>query len=97
VLTEKTFDTGEVVINYAEGPPSGPPMVLLHGSTQRWQFWQFLLPNLTSRWQVYLLDLRGHGKSGRVANQYRLVDYTRDQTSPNDPLHIWALMVAHVF
>jgi hypothetical protein len=27
MLVEKSFDTGEVVLNYAEGPDNGPPIL----------------------------------------------------------------------
>ena len=37
MLVEKRFDTGEVVLNYAEGPDNGPPAILLHGFTSNWQ------------------------------------------------------------
>jgi hypothetical protein len=33
MLSEKSFDTGELLLNYAEGPASGPPLALLHGLT----------------------------------------------------------------
>ena len=35
MLVEKSFDTEEVVLNYSEGPPNGPPLVLLPGGTMR--------------------------------------------------------------
>jgi hypothetical protein len=28
MLVEKSFDTGEVVLNYAEGPDNGPPLIV---------------------------------------------------------------------
>jgi hypothetical protein len=36
-MKECQFDAGVVTINYAEGPPSGPPFVLLHGGSSRWR------------------------------------------------------------
>ena len=36
-LVERTIDTGQVVLNYAEGPAHGAPLVLLHGLGRRWQ------------------------------------------------------------
>src|SRR5437879_880800 len=95
VLSEKSFDTGEVILNYAEGPPAGPPLVLLHGTGGRWQVWEYLLPQLTPHWQVYALDLRGHGKSGRVARQYRVVDYTRDVVAFIEHLSEPAVLIGH--
>jgi Predicted hydrolases or acyltransferases (alpha/beta hydrolase superfamily) len=78
MLTEQTFDANGVTINYALGPTSGPPLVLLHGITERWQTFLPLIPHLTPKWQVYALDLRGHGQSGRVENSYRIIDYAED-------------------
>jgi pimeloyl-ACP methyl ester carboxylesterase len=78
MLHERTFHTGIVALNYGEGPPAGPPLVLLHGGGDRWQTFLPLLPALTQRWQVYALDLRGHGKSGRVPRCYRPEDYVGD-------------------
>lgn len=78
MLEERTFDTGAVTINYAEGPISGRPLVLLHGGGDRWQHFLPIIPSLAMRWQVFALDLRGHGKSGRVPGQYRPEHYVDD-------------------
>ena len=77
-LEEATFVTGEVSINYAEGPPNGPPFVLLHGGAGRWQYGQAFLDLIAEDWHVYAPDFRGHGKSGPRPNAYRLIDYVRD-------------------
>ncbi|MBM3292267.1 alpha/beta hydrolase, partial [Candidatus Bathyarchaeota archaeon] len=77
MLTEKQFKTGSSIINYAEGPPSGPPIIFLHGLTDRWQFFLPILPFLSNRWHVYALDFRGHGKSSRNP-PYRYVDHMDD-------------------
>jgi hypothetical protein len=34
-MLEHRFDTGQVVLNYAEGPPNGRPFVVLHGGSTR--------------------------------------------------------------
>ncbi len=78
MLKEQLFKAGPVAINYAEGPDNGPPLVLLHGITSRWQTFLPLLPGLMARHHVYALDHRGHGKSGRAAGTYRLPDYGAD-------------------
>src|SRR5262249_8050909 len=36
MLTERTFDTGEVTINYVESSVTGPLMIMLHGMTATW-------------------------------------------------------------
>jgi pimeloyl-ACP methyl ester carboxylesterase len=78
LLKELSYQTGVVAINYAEGPSNGPPLVLLHGLTGRWQAFLSVIPALSVRWHIYALDFRGHGKSGRVPRQYQLQDYVED-------------------
>jgi pimeloyl-ACP methyl ester carboxylesterase len=77
-FVEKTFQAGDVAIHYAEGPAHGPPLVLLHGLARDWKSFSVLLPELSSHFHVFALDLRGHGKSSRVARGYRIVDYALD-------------------
>jgi len=81
MLTEYRFHTGVVTLNYAEGEASGPPLVLLHGGSARWQSMLPLIPEVSQHWHVYAPDLRGHGHSGRVAGLYRLRDYAADMAS----------------
>ncbi len=75
---EHTFDAGGLTLNYAEGPESGPPLLLLHGVTRRWQDYVPLFPVLQTRWQVHALDWRGHGRSGRSPGRYQVIDYVQD-------------------
>lgn len=77
-LAEAAFQTREVALHYAEGPPTGPPLVVLHGGSGRWQYGQALLEAFAESWHVYAPDFRGHGRSGRVAGAYHLRDYVRD-------------------
>ena len=81
MLLEKKIDIGSVVLNYVEGPPSGPPLILLHGIPDRWQDFLPILPVLCLRWHVFALDFRGHGKSGRVPGGYHSKHYTQDVIS----------------
>ena len=78
MVQDQTFDTGAVTINYVAGPTGGPPLVLLHGITGWWQSWLPVMPDLALRWRLFALDLRGHGRSGRAAGAYALVDYADD-------------------
>lgn len=77
-ITEHTFDTGQVSLNYAEGPAHGAPLVLLHGLGRRWQVFLPVIPALSMRWHIFAPDLRGHGKSGRVARGYHGTEYAED-------------------
>jgi pimeloyl-ACP methyl ester carboxylesterase len=75
---EKNFQAGAVSIHYAEGPPNGPALVLLHGLARDWKSFSVLLPELSSRFHVFALDMRGHGASSRVPRGYRIPDYAHD-------------------
>ena len=78
MLIEKSFDSGEVVLNYAEGPDNGPPILFIHGITDNWRSFLPIMPSITMRWHIYAIDLRGHGKSGHTTGHYTYRDYTRD-------------------
>jgi len=78
MLKESLFNAGTTEINFAEGPDSGPPLILLHGLPGRWQEFLPILPILSLLWHPYALDLRGHGKSGRVPGGYQLKNYADD-------------------
>ena len=77
LIVENSVDYRGLMLNYAEGPQSGPHLLLLHGTANRWQAFTPLLPHLTERWHVYALDHRGHGRSGR-AKQYGFGFYYGD-------------------
>ena len=78
MLTERTFDTGEVAINYVESSGSGPLLLMLHGMAASWQVFETSIPFLALRWRVVAADLRGHGQSGWIAGGYTLLEYVRD-------------------
>jgi pimeloyl-ACP methyl ester carboxylesterase len=81
MFTEKIFKTHDVSINYAEGPSSGPALVLLHGIPGRWQEFLPIIPHLMVQWHIYALDFRGQGKSGHVAGGYHSSFYGQDLIS----------------
>jgi pimeloyl-ACP methyl ester carboxylesterase len=69
-FTEKQFDTGEVVLNYVEGPDNGLPLLLIPGQMESWQGYKLVMPELAERFHVFSVDLRGHGKSTRTPGNY---------------------------
>lgn len=78
MLKEHTFDTGTVKLNYAEGPPAGPPLIIAPGLLGRWQGYLPFIPHLTTRYHVYVMDHRGHGKSEHTPDHYLNKDYAAD-------------------
>ncbi|HET8563759.1 MAG TPA: alpha/beta hydrolase [Candidatus Binatia bacterium] len=100
-IQEKSFDTGILTLNYAEGLATGSALVLLHGGNARWQFFWEILPNLGEKWHLYVPDLRGQGKSGRVPGRYRLQDYTGDTISflrncVREPAHLFGVSLGGI-
>src|SRR5437588_8273057 len=77
-LVERQFHTGTMTVNYAEGPASGLPFLVLHGGTGRWQYGSAFAHALSTEWHVYALDLRGHGKSGHARGHYRIREFADD-------------------
>lgn len=69
-FTEKQINTGEVTLNYVEGPPNGPPFLLIPGQMESWQGYKQVMPELAEHYHVFSVDLRGHGKSSRTPGQY---------------------------
>jgi pimeloyl-ACP methyl ester carboxylesterase len=81
MMREESLFLTNQSLNYAEGPANGPPLVLLHGVLRQWADYVSVIPQLASRWKLYGIDFRGHGKSSRTPNQYLVIDYLRDAAS----------------
>ncbi|MBN2230275.1 MAG: alpha/beta fold hydrolase [Candidatus Thorarchaeota archaeon] len=80
-LEEKRFHTGEISINYAEGPSNGPPLVLVPPQGADWTNYQNSIPLLVDDFHVYVLDVRGHGKSDWTTGDYSFDSIGRDMTA----------------
>jgi pimeloyl-ACP methyl ester carboxylesterase len=78
MLQEHFFHTGKINLNYAEGPDNGPPLVLLHGGSTRWQGFTDFIGPFVDDWHIYAPDMRGHGKSDHVPYQYSIRDMAED-------------------
>lgn len=75
---ERFFQASEVSIHFAEGPQNGAPLVLLHGLARDWKSFSAILPELSSRFHVFAVDLRGHGKSSHIPRGYRITQFAQD-------------------
>ena len=78
-LTESRLESDGRHINYAEGPDAGPPLLLIHGISGRWQDWDSVSEAFAQDWKVYAVDLRGHGKSSWTPDGYHWRLYAQDQ------------------
>lgn len=69
----------------ADAPPlfyieegSGLPVMLIHGVGADSSSWDEIAPILARTFRVLRLDLRGHGRSGRIEGDCMLDDFIRD-------------------
>ena len=60
------------------GSPTGPPVVLIHGYTDNARDWVPVLPYLSKRFRLILVDIRGHGKSSKPECCYTRLDFAYD-------------------
>ncbi len=78
---EKLLDTGEININYVEGPKNGLPLVLIPGQGGDWKTYEKVLPLLSENFHVFAVDVRGHGKSDWTTGEYTFNSIGRDMTA----------------
>lgn len=78
MLTSRRIRAGAVDLQTLQGPPAGPAMLFLHGVLRDGRDFLPVLPLLHLRWQVALVDHRGHGGSSRTPGHYFVRDYLDD-------------------
>ena len=70
------------------GRPDGTPVVLIHGYTDNARDWVPLIPYLSKSLRLIVVDIRGHGRSGKPECCYTRVDFAYDLKLLLDALHI---------
>jgi pimeloyl-ACP methyl ester carboxylesterase len=75
---EKYFDTGEVKLHYLVGPDNGLPLILIPAQGLSLESYQRVLVPLSKDFQVFAVDVRGHGKSGWTTGNYNFPNMGRD-------------------
>lgn len=80
-IKENYFHTGEIRMNYVAGPPNGTPLVFIPGQTVTWEEYTLIMPELSDRFQVFAVSLRGHGKSSWTPGQYTFNQLGKDMTA----------------
>jgi pimeloyl-ACP methyl ester carboxylesterase len=69
-FAEKKFNTGKVILNYVEGPDNGPPLLFIPGQMEFWQGYKLVIPKYSKNYHVFVVDVRGHGKSTKTPGEY---------------------------
>ncbi len=63
---------------YYETAGSGPPVLLLHGLGSSTQDWELQIQAFTQRFEVVMVDARGHGRSAKPPGPYSVPQFTAD-------------------
>jgi pimeloyl-ACP methyl ester carboxylesterase len=70
------------------GDPQGTPDVLIHGYTDNARDWVPLIPYLSKKFRLIVVDIRGHGRSDKPECCYTRIDFAYDIKLLLDALHI---------
>ncbi len=77
-----------------QGPPDGPPIVLLHGLSSNLRWWDPVAAQLARRHRVVRYDHRGHGRSASPANGYTVGQLAGDTLDVLDRLGLDRVVLA---
>lgn len=76
---EHSVDLGEVILNYARlGSPTNPALLLIPGQTESWWGYEKAMEILSSDFEVFAVDMRGHGRSTWTPGRYTLDNMGND-------------------
>lgn len=67
---ERRFSEGAITLNYVVGPERGPALVLIPAQMGTWESYEHVLLPLAEHFQVFAVDVRGHGKSTWTTGDY---------------------------
>ncbi|MFN4764168.1 alpha/beta fold hydrolase [Gillisia sp. Q332] len=73
---------------YYEVYGEGEPLLLLHGWTQSTEFWTEYIPAYVQHFEVYAIDLRGHGKTSQITSDFTIKESAKDILELLDHLKI---------
>src|SRR5271170_7188676 len=79
---------GETLAYIDMGERSGPAVILIHGYTDSARDWVPMLPYLSKRFRLILVDIRGHGHSSKPECCYSRLDFAYDIKLLMDALHL---------
>jgi non-heme chloroperoxidase len=91
-----TLSSGITLEYVRRGDTSGVPVIFVHGVTDSWRSFEWMLPSLPPAINAYAISVRGHGGSDRPAQGYDTHDFARDVDGFMDRLSIpSAVVVGH--
>jgi pimeloyl-ACP methyl ester carboxylesterase len=76
--TSTVLSNGQTIAYIDAGPRRAPAVVLIHGYTDSSRDWLPVEPLLEQRYRLIIVDLRGHGASGKPECCYTRFDFAYD-------------------
>lgn len=83
-----TFETNDGVEIYYDIQGKGKPIFMLPGWTCTTRFWKKNIPDLSKKFKVISMDMRGHGESEKVMHSHHIARYAMDIKNLFDHLDI---------
>ncbi len=77
-FSEMKFNTGELTLNYAVGPNNGPALLFIPAQMGIWETYAPNMLALAPHFQIYAIDVRGHGGSDWATGDYSWDSAGRD-------------------
>lgn len=71
------FDNDDCQLHY-EDYGHGTPLILVHGLGSSTCDWEYQIPALSQHYRVLAIDVRGHGRSDKPREAYRIADFADD-------------------
>lgn len=87
-----TIKLEDVSLHYEE-TGQGTPLLLIHGLGASSDYWDLMLPSLTTQHRVIMVDVRGHGRSDKPAGAYSVPLFAKDVAALCDRLGLKNLHV----
>ena len=75
---EITLSSGITLEYVRRGDPLGIPVLFLHGVSDSWRSFEWMLPYLPPEVDAYAISVRGHGGSDKPPHGYEMQDFARD-------------------
>ncbi|HMO53159.1 MAG TPA: alpha/beta hydrolase, partial [Tepidiformaceae bacterium] len=92
-MTVEAITIGGIPLVY-EKEGSGPPLVFFHGGNSSAVQWEAVVPQFMGEYTCYVLEQRGHGRSGREPNaDYRFAAMIEEATAFVDQVTGPAILV----
>lgn len=87
-MKSATLSTGVSLPYVEQGDSDGIPIVFLHGVTDSWRSFEYLLPYMPERFHAFALTQRGHGNADKPEDGYLMTDFAADLAAFMDALEL---------